>query len=62
MATKLEKQQERELNAMSALASVQLTKIKRLEKRILTLERRIEKLEQPAGVPAHDGNMLIEAV
>ena len=45
MPTKLEKQLERECNSISALAGVQLTKIKRLEAKIRKLEKRITALE-----------------
>jgi len=45
MPTKLEKELERECNSLSALAGVQLTKIKRLEAKIRKLEKRIAALK-----------------
>ena len=44
--TKREQQLERELDAASALLSVQLMKIQRHEKKIARLERRITTLEK----------------
>ena len=43
--TQKEKQLDRECNSLSALCSVQLTKIEKLKKKIARLERRIVTLE-----------------
>lgn len=64
--TAKERELERELNAASALMSAWVSKQKRLERQVRSLERSVERLElkmaamQPSGVQATDGGTILD--